>query len=1057
MVFNKNIWKIFFIIATVIIASVCIPRYGEITAYASDDITLSVANTNVSGGFGPGYGTELVSGEAGSTSNNPGIEVYFRDKQTEKKAGVVNTIDLGSMTANASIGYGFFHARPGEITTNYADFSTIFTKDLIIHKTDDSNFSLKEIKFFQEGGPMDLVVEGYLNGIKQGEKVYSVDIAANAYVQHPLAENPTAFSNIDEVRVTGKNYNGTSDYDHILDSGFLLFNSITVADPILPKTTHSAIFCVGDADSHNVLGGATVTIGSQSQITSNTDGTATLPGLSDGTYSYTITKSGYETYTGSITITGANATVYPNLTQTAAATYTANFHIVNAGGSPLQGATVTLNGYTQVTTDANGDAAITGVSSGTGIAYTAKAAGYADKTGTIDVSTGNVNTTVQFMAPATYTANFHIVNVGGYPIQGATVTLNGYTQATTDANGDAAITGVSSGTGIAYTAKAAGYADKTGTIDVSTGNVNTTVQFITAATYTANFHIVNEGGYPIQGATVTLNGYTQVTTDANGDAAINGVSAGTGIAYTAKAAGYADKTGTIDVSTGNVNTTVQFITPATYTANFHIVNAGGFPIQGATVTLNGYTQVTTDANGDAAIMGVSAGTGIAYTAKAAGYADKTGTIDVGTGNVNTTVQFITAATYTANFHIVNEGGYPIQGATVTLNGYTQVTTDANGDAAITGVSAGTGIAYTAKAAGYADKTGTIDVSTGNVNTTVQFTTAATYTANFHIVNVGGSPIQGATVTLNGYTQVTTDANGDAAITGVSSGTGIAYTAKAAGYADKTGTIDVSTGNVNTTVQFITAATYTANFHIVNEGGYPIQGATVTLNGYTQVTTDANGDAAITGVSVGTGIAYTAKAAGYADKTGTIDVSTGNVNTTVQFITAVYTVTYMNNYKDTDTSVNTTQAAIGTSKIAAPVPPVRSGYTFGGWYTEKTCTTGWNFKNNTVIGNMTLFAKWSTNPLPTYTVSYNSNGATSGSVPADNNNYTSGSSIQVKGNVGSLAKAGYTFGGWELNGKTYNPGQSFNMSGDITLSAVWTPVPITYTVTYKDNHDGAEII
>ncbi|QHI72915.1 InlB B-repeat-containing protein [Aminipila terrae] len=167
----------------------------------------------------------------------------------------------------------------------------------------------------------------------------------------------------------------------------------------------------------------------------------------------------------------------------------------------------------------------------------------------------------------------------------------------------------------------------------------------------------------------------------------------------------------------------------------------------------------------------------------------------------------------------------------------------------------------------------------------------------------------------------------------------------------------------------------------------------------------------------------------------------------------YTVTYKNNYSNTDATDYNTMTTIYGSKISVPVQPVRSGYTFGGWYTENNCTNAWNFKNDAITANTILYAKWTQNPQPTYRVTYNANGATSGSVPVDNSAYIPGSNVKVKGNVGSLAKAGYNFGGWSLNENNYSAGQSLNLSGDVSLSAVWIPVPTTYTVNYLDNHDG----
>lgn len=41
----------------------------------------------------------------------------------------------------------------------------------------------------------------------------------------------------------------------------------------------------------------------------------------------------------------------------------------------------------------------------------------------------------------------------------------------------------------------------------------------------------------------------------------------------------------------------------------------------------------------------------------------------------------------------------------------------------------------------------------------------------------------------------------------------------------------------------------------------------------------------------------------------------------------------------------------------PQQPVRLGRTFAGWYTDESCTMRWDFENDTVENNMTLYAKW----------------------------------------------------------------------------------------------------
>ena len=44
-------------------------------------------------------------------------------------------------------------------------------------------------------------------------------------------------------------------------------------------------------------------------------------------------------------------------------------------------------------------------------------------------------------------------------------------------------------------------------------------------------------------------------------------------------------------------------------------------------------------------------------------------------------------------------------------------------------------------------------------------------------------------------------------------------------------------------------------------------------------------------------------------------------------------------------------------VTLPEQPVRLGRAFAGWYTDESCTERWDFDNDKVEDNMTLFAKW----------------------------------------------------------------------------------------------------
>lgn len=91
-----------------------------------------------------------------------------------------------------------------------------------------------------------------------------------------------------------------------------------------------------------------------------------------------------------------------------------------------------------------------------------------------------------------------------------------------------------------------------------------------------------------------------------------------------------------------------------------------------------------------------------------------------------------------------------------------------------------------------------------------------------------------------------------------------------------------------------------------------------------------------------------------------------------------------------------------------------------------------------------------------TVTYDANSATSGSVPVDASSpYDVNSSVTVKANTGTLARAGYTFSGWNTNSAA--TGTSYTASGtdtftlsttSVVLYAKWTA--LTYSITYDAN-------
>ena len=91
---------------------------------------------------------------------------------------------------------------------------------------------------------------------------------------------------------------------------------------------------------------------------------------------------------------------------------------------------------------------------------------------------------------------------------------------------------------------------------------------------------------------------------------------------------------------------------------------------------------------------------------------------------------------------------------------------------------------------------------------------------------------------------------------------------------------------------------------------------------------------------------------------TVTIPNNDVTFSAVWVAAAtaYTVTYNDNY--TGGGILTTQKnIISGSTLTAPSSPVKSGYTFIGWYKDAACANAWNFGSDTVTGDTTLYARW----------------------------------------------------------------------------------------------------
>jgi len=131
----------------------------------------------------------------------------------------------------------------------------------------------------------------------------------------------------------------------------------------------------------------------------------------------------------------------------------------------------------------------------------------------------------------------------------------------------------------------------------------------------------------------------------------------------------------------------------------------------------------------------------------------------------------------------------------------------------------------------------------------------------------------------------------------------------------------------------------------------------------------------------------------------------------------------------------------------PGKPTATGYTFGGWYADSAFKTKWDFTKNKITKATTIYGKWTAN---TYTIVFNGNGASSGSMK-ELTKRAYGKSYTLTANA--YKKNGYLFLEWNTKkdgtGKAYADKASVkNLTsknkGTVTLYAQWAK---SYKITY----------
>lgn len=474
-----------------------------------------------------------------------------------------------------------------------------------------------------------------------------------------------------------------------------------------------------------------------------------------------------------------------------------------------------------------------------------------------------------------------VTDSSGKALSGAVVSYNGG-QASTDTNGDYALTNVPAGS-VQITASMKGYTSQMETVTVTAGQTTTAPTFALSSVSTGSISgaVTDTNNNPLSGATVAYSGGS-TTTDSTGHYTLNNVPEGS-ITLTASLSGYESASETVTVTVGQTTTAPTFVLQAAPvgTIQGHVTNMAGAALAGATVAYGG-GSTTTDSSGNYVLTKVPAGT-VQVSATLTGYQTATQNVTVTAGQATTanfTLSAAAAGTVSGKVTSISTGGL-IVGATVKYSGGS-TTTNSSGVYSFSNVPGSTQT-FTASANGYLSRSSTITV---NGTTTLNFQLSTAGQIAGKVTTSSGAPVAGATVTMTGGVIATT-----VTVTTNSTGNYISGWVPIGSYAVTASATGLATTSATTTVN--TGATSTVNISMGSGGGgggvgsvtgkvtnisngAALSGATVSYSGGS-TTTNSSGVYTFSSVTAGT-YNFTASANGYLSRAVSVSVTAGATTT-----------------------------------------------------------------------------------------------------------------------------------------------------------------------------------
>lgn len=639
------------------------------------------------------------------------ITVIVKDKENQLIPNVIVKVNNGEYLTNqhgeaeiplvngeypVTIEKTGYDTLQGEIKVNNQNADVTFEMDFFLYNVE---FNISQVN---QGNP----AEGATIKIEGQPGVLNVNGSGQA-----------------TIKLKSGNYSYTvqkKGYDDLTGS-FNVEGQDTFIQRTLVLKHYNVVITVLDSDNSSPVQGAAVNINSSSYPT-NDRGQVNVS-LQNGTYPYTVTKSGYYDGSSSVTVLDSDNSSVISLK---ARLYNVIMTVKNPLKEPIKGATVEINATSYQTQD-NGEVSLQ-LKNGT-YPFTVVANGMDDYLGELEVVSADIPSFPVNMEYKKYDIVFTVQTDEGVAIENANIHINEKDYQTSQ--GGLVTVRLSDGQ-YPYTVTKEGYVQTQGNVEVSGSNKNVLAQ-LTPISYNITFVVKDNMASPnlLQGVSIDIeNEDKTVTTNASGEAIIS-LKAGK---YTASFMKNSYKTETLSFEVTGEATFTQILKKI-WNLTFKVTAAGKSGLKDVTVSVSGpailsgnTVSLKTKDDGTTDPVQVINGA-YDWNASLTGYSPEEGVGSVQDADQEKVIEL------TYGFETTFTTSPATQGVEITIDGNDTITTGQDGIATIN-LSTGTHT-YAYSKTGFLNGTGNVRIE--EAEKSVQITLVPGATVTFH-TKVGNSAL-----------------------------------------------------------------------------------------------------------------------------------------------------------------------------------------------------------------------------------------------------------------------------------------------------------------------------